>query len=139
MSLTTEFGILELVQAPNFSLNKQLRTRFALNWYFETKTNKINCTVGFCIFELVQVPNFSLNEKNFDFLDQISPERLFPVESGKKEHRHGILHIQISLGTKFYFKLTILIFGLNLLKKDISGLKQKNHSFACAHGCYLLY
>ena len=57
----------------------------------------------------------------------------------EKEHRHQILHIRNSLGTTFQLKLTILIFGPNLLKKGISGLKQKNRRFACSHGRYLLY
>ena len=57
----------------------------------------------------------------------------------EKEHHHQILHIRNSLGTTFQLKLTILIFGPNLLKKGISGLKQKNRRFACSHGRYLLY
>ena len=59
--------------------------------------------------------------------------------NGKSEHRHWIQHIRVSLVTAFQLKVTTLIFGPNLLKKGISGLKQKNPSFACARGCYLLY
>ena len=43
----------------------------------------------------------------------------------KKEHHHSILHIRISLGTKFQLKLTNLVFEQNLLKKGISSLKRK--------------
>ena len=43
--------------------------------------------------------------------------------SKTEEQHHQILHIRNSLGAKFHFKLTILIFGPNLLKKGISGLK----------------
>ena len=39
---------------------------------------------------------------------------------------------------KFQIKLTVLIFGINLLKKGIFGLKQKSRSFA-SHSRYLLY
>ena len=39
----------------------------------------------------------------------------------KSEHHHWILHIRVRLSAKFQFKLTILIFGPNLLKKGISG------------------
>ena len=47
------------------------------------------------------------------------------MENGKSIHYHLILHIRISLDTKFQLKLTILIFGPNLLKKGISSMKQK--------------
>ena len=66
-------------------------------------------------------------------------ERVFVIEIWKNEHLNWILHIRISLRTRFQIKLKILIFGPNLLKKGILGLKQKNLSFACAHGRYLLY
>ena len=39
----------------------------------------------------------------------------------------------------FSFNWQFRFFGLNLLKKDISGRKQKNREFACAHGHYLTY
>ena len=48
--------------------------------------------------------------RDFDFFDDICPKRVLPVENRKSEHRHGILHIQIIFGTKFQFKLKILIF-----------------------------
>ena len=47
------------------------------------------------------------------------------VKNRKSEHHHWIPHIQISLGTKFQLKLTILIFWPDLPKKGFSGLKQK--------------
>ena len=47
--------------------------------------------------------------ENFDFLNQICPKRTFPVEKSKIENHHWILHIRISLGTKFHLKLTSLI------------------------------
>ena len=52
---------------------------------------------------------------------------MFPVQNRKREQRHQILHIQISLGTKFQFKLTILIFWAKFAQKGkgVSGLKQK--------------
>ena len=53
------------------------------------------------------VPNFSLN---WQFFGLNFPKRIFLVENRKSEHRHSVLRIQISLGTKFQFKLTILIF-----------------------------
>ena len=47
------------------------------------------------------------------------------VKNRKSEHHHWIPLIQISLGTKFQLKLTILIFWPDLPKKGFSGLKQK--------------
>ena len=35
---------------------------------------------------------------------------MFPILNRKSEHHHWILHIRISLGTKFLLQLTILIF-----------------------------
>ena len=35
-----------------------------------------------------------------------------PVENGKSEQHHWILHIRISLGTKFQIKPTIFIFWI---------------------------
>ena len=44
-------------------------------------------------------------------------KKVFPVEKRKSELHHGLLHIWISLGTKFELKLIILRFGPNLPKK----------------------
>ena len=47
------------------------------------------------------------------------------AEIGKSEHQYWIPHNQISQGTKFQFKLAMLIFAPNMHRKGISGLKQK--------------
>ena len=39
------------------------------------------------------------------------------VKNGKSEHHHLIQHIQISLGTKFKLKLTILISSIRFAQK----------------------
>ena len=52
-------------------------------------------------------------------------EQNFQAENGKSENRHLIVHVRISLGTKFQLKLIILFFWSNFPKKGISGLKQK--------------
>ena len=54
--------------------------------------------------------------------------KVFPVEKRQSEHHHGILHIWISLGTKFQLKQLILSFGPNLPKKGISSQKQNKQS-----------
>ena len=41
----------------------------------------------------------------------------------KNERHHGILHVQITLSTKFQLKLTILIFWTKFVQKRYSRLK----------------
>ena len=48
---------------------------------------------------------------------------LFSSNTGKSEHQHGILHISISLGTKFQLKLIILSFWTKLTQKRYFQLK----------------
>ena len=69
------------------------------------------------------VSNLTLN--NFEFLDQICPGKIFMVKNRKTEHHHWISKIQISLGTKFPLKLTILFFFDQICRKRVFGLKQK--------------
>ena len=88
--------------------------------YFLSKTEIIDTTIEFCLFKLVFVSNFTFN--NCEFLNQICPRKIFMFKSRNKEHHHWILHIHISVGTKFYLKLTILIF--------LSGFAQKG--FFCS-------
>ena len=45
------------------------------------------------------------------------------VKNGKSEHHHLIPHIQISLGTKFKLKLTILISLIRFAQKGFSWSK----------------
>ena len=83
---------------------------FARKGHFPLKRAKLNITTEFYIFKLVWVPNFSSNWK-FSFFEPNLPQRVSQVENGKSEHHHWILHIRISLGTKFHFKQTSLKFG----------------------------
>ena len=43
--------------------------------------------------------------------------KVFPVEKRQSEHHHGILHIWISLGTKFQLKQLILSFWTKFTQK----------------------
>ena len=52
-----------------------------------------------------------------DFMDKICPKKIFPVKNRKSEHNPWILHIRISIGTTFQFKLTILIFWTKFAQK----------------------
>ena len=62
------------------------------------------------------VRNFSSNWQ-FWFFGPNLPKKVFPVENRKSEHHHGILHIWISLGTKFQLKLIILSFWTKFTQK----------------------
>ena len=50
-------------------------------------------------------------------MDQICAKWLIPIENRKFENNHRVLHIQISLGTKFQLKLEILIFWSKFAQK----------------------
>ena len=63
-------------------------------------------------FFIFQISGTKLQQK-----DKICPESVFPVKNRKSEHHHWITQIQISLGTKFQFKLTMFFFSTNLPKK----------------------
>ena len=114
----------------------------------------MNTTIEFCIFELDKsLYQTSLLTKDFRFLDQICPRKMFMVENGKSKHYHWIFHIQISLNlpekgifgqiekkwtsswnsaywislsTKFQLKLTILSFWTKFIQKGYFQWKQNN-------------
>ena len=95
--------------------------------FLKYKAEKVNTAIEFCIFELVYVPNFSLNWQ-FWFLWPNLPKKGLSSLKQKSELHRKILHIQISLSTRFQLKLIILIFGPNLPKKGVSSLKHKMNS-----------
>ena len=66
--------------------------------------------------------NFSSNWQ-FWFFGPNLPKKVFPVKNRKSEHHHGILHIWISLGTKFQLKLIILSFWTKFTPKSYFQLK----------------
>ena len=76
----------------------------------------MNKTIKFCIVRLVWIPNFTLTS-NVEFWGQICPKKIFSVKNDKSEHHHWMLHIRISLGTKFKLRLTILIFQTKFAQK----------------------
>ena len=101
--------------------------KFPQKGLFWSKT-EMNITMEFCIFKLFWKPNFSLIWK-FRFSGPNLPKRLFPVENGRNEHHHGVLYIQIRLGSKFQPTLTVSIFLSQICPKNtvfgISTLKLK--------------
>ena len=78
-------------------------TKFAQEGCYQSKTEKMNIVIKFYIFI------FSLSWQ-FWFFGPSLPKRGNSSQKRRSEHHHWILHIKISLGTKFYLKLTILIF-----------------------------
>ena len=90
--------------------------QICLKKYFQSKDEKVNIIIEFCIFKLVLVPKFSLKWQFWFFASNL-PKKIFPVENRKSEYHHGILHIWISLGTKFEPKQTILCIWTKFTQK----------------------
>ena len=92
----------------------------------------MNTTIEFYIFELVQVPSFGLNW-HFLFFGVNFPKKGIPGLSKtekKNENHQWVLHIRISLDTKFQLKLTILIFWTKFTQKKLflaQNRKSKHH------------
>ena len=70
------------------------------------------------------VPNVSLNE-NFFFFEPICLKKTFLVKLKKREHHHWILHIHVSLSTKFLLNWQFWLFWPNLPKKSLSSQNGK--------------
>ena len=137
-NITIEFFIFKLVLVPIFSLYWQLRY-FGPNLptkgsYFQSKTDKLNIAIEFCIFELVFVSNFT--SKKFKFLDQIYQRKIFIFKNRKSEYHHWIPRIQISLVTKFQFKLTTLIFLSRFTQKKFFWSKTVNTTYFLHNSAY---
>ena len=116
MKITIEFWIFESVWVLNLTLNKQfwfLWNKFLKTGYFHSKTEKINIFIEFFLLELVLVPNFTPN-KQFWILRTNLPKK---KSSGQKWRKCWIMHIRISLCTKFQLILTVLIFWIKFTQK----------------------
>ena len=63
------------------------------------------------------------------FLSNFAQKTCFWSKTEKNEHHHWILHIRISLGTKFQLKLTILIFWIEFVQKvfPVKNRKSEQH------------
>ena len=121
VNVIIEFWLFTLVLVPNFSLNWQF-------WFFwpdlpkksfpGLQKKKWTPHIFYIILhiQISIVRNFSLNLQ-FWFFCPYLPKKVFPVENRKSEHDHGILHIWISLHTKFQLKLIILSFWNKFTQK----------------------
>ena len=83
------------------------------------------------------LPDFSLKQQ-FWFFEPSLPKRVFPVKNKKREHHRWIVHIQVSLDTKFQLKITVLIFWTEYAQKWYFQTKMENHTCVSVHGCYLI-
>ena len=136
MNITIEFFIFKLDELPVFSLNWQLRffgsnlpKRVAI---FSLKQIKQTPPLNFA-YSNESLYQISLSTNNFEFQDQICPRKVFMVKNRKIEHHHWILLIQISLGTKFQLKLTILIFLIRFTQKGFFWSKTKKNTTYFLH------
>ena len=93
---------------------------FWINLQKRSTTKKRNITIEFCIFEIVLVPNLSLN-----FWTRLT-------QKGNGNH-HRILHIRISLSSKFQLQQTILTFWNEFHIKRIPLVKNRKNEH---HHCY---
>ena len=112
MNIIIEFRIFKLFLAPNFSLNWQF-------WFFwldlpkkgfsGQKQKKWTPHIFYIILhiQISLVQNFISNWQ-FGFFRSNLAKKIFPVDNRKSENHHGILHIWISLNTKFQLNLIIL-------------------------------
>ena len=67
-----------------------------VNTICEYHPSMVNTTIEFCIFQLILVPNFSFK---WQFLNQIYPKRIFPVENRK------IALLHASMAVTYYVQL----------------------------------
>ena len=83
------------------------------------------------------VRNFSSNWQ-FWFFGPNLHKNIFLVKNWKSEHHHWIPHIQISLGTKFQLKLTILIFLTRFAQKGFfwSKVEKVNTAYFLHNSAY---
>ena len=140
VNIIIEFRLFKLVLVPNFSLNWQF-------WFFwpdlpkkgfsGLKQKKWTAHIFYIILyiQINLVQNFSSNWQ-FCFFAPHLPKKVFPVENRKSEHHHEILHIWISLGTKYQLKLIILSFWTKFTQ-NIFPVKSRTSSPRTTSVCFL--
>ena len=99
---------------------------FSKNGLFWSKTPQVNTTYFLhnSAYSNLSSGKFSSNWQ-FWFFGPNLPKKVFPIKNRKSEHRHGILHIWIILGTKFQLKLTILSFWTKFTPKKVFSVENK--------------
>ena len=132
VNIINEFCIFKLVLVPDFSLNWQY-------WFFwldlpkkgfsGLKQKKWTPLIFYLILhiQISLVRNVSSNWQ-FWFFESNLPKKVFPVKNWKSQHQHEILHIWISLGTKFQLKLIILSFLTKFTQKKVFLVENRTSS-----------
>ena len=121
MNIIIEFRIFKLVFVPNFSLNWQ----FWFFWpdlpkkgFFGLKQKKWKPHIFYIILHIqISLVRNSSSNWQFWFFGQNLSKMVVPVKNWKTEHHHWIPHIQISLGTKFQLRLTLMTFLTRFAQK----------------------
>ena len=88
VNITIEFYILDLVYAPNFTLNKQfwnLEPNLPKKGISCQQMEKLNITIELCIFTLVLVPTFSLKWQFWFFEPNLLKKGIYGLKE-KKSH-----------------------------------------------------
>ena len=142
VNIIIEFRIFKLVLVPNFNWI----WRFWFFWpdlpkkgFPNLKQKKWTSHIFYIILhiQISLVWNFSSNLQ-FRFFGPDLPRKVFPVKNWKRERHHWILHIQISLETKFRLKLTILIFLTRFAHKGFfwSKIEKVNTTYFLHNSAY---
>ena len=99
-------------------------TRFAQKGFSGLTQKKWTPHIFYIILhvQISLLQNFSSNWQFLSFGPNL-PKKLCPIEKRKSKHRHGILHIWISLGTIFQLKLIILNFWIKFTQQKVFPVK----------------
>ena len=81
------------------------------------------------------VQNFNSNWQ-FRFFGPNFPKKVFPVKNRKSKHHHEILHILISLGTKFQPILILLSFWTKFIQKKVLPVENRTSSPRTTSVCF---
>ena len=139
INIIIEFHIFNLVLVPSFSLNWQ----FWLFWldlpkkgFSGLKQKKWTSHILYIILliQISLVRNFSSNWQ-FWFFGSNLLKKIFPVENRKSKYPLGILHIWISLGTKFQLK-RIIEFLDQIYPKKVFPVENRTSSPRTASLCF---
>ena len=138
MNINLEFCIFKLVSVPNLPNNYNFLDQICPKRVFLVENRKIELHHWNYAYSNKSQYQISAYTDYFDFLDQIYPKRVFSVEY-RESWVLEILKIEFYISklvkvSNFSLNWWFWIFGLNLHKKGISGLKQKNRIFTCVHG-----
>ena len=124
-------------------------TNFSLNWHFffffgpnllrsiTKKTNKKHHLILHTCIGLGT--KFQLKLTFFVFWTKYAQKGYFMLKMENVSITTELCIFEFVLVPIFSLKWQFWFFGPNLPNKGISSLKQKNHTFPCVHGQYIIY